>query len=86
MSTIIWEKLTEKEKQWVEEAARESALYQRKLWQESEKFCLEEVQKAGVKIIHPEKETFASKVQPLYDEYKDNEEIYSLIQQIQTVE
>jgi tripartite ATP-independent transporter DctP family solute receptor len=86
ISTIIWDKLSEQEQQWLMESARESALYQRKLWQESEEFCLEEVKKAGVEIIHPDKQAFAEMVQPLYDAFKDDPEIYSLIQQIQTVE
>jgi tripartite ATP-independent transporter DctP family solute receptor len=86
VSTVIWEILTEQEREWLLESARESAVYQRKLWQESEKFCLNEVQKAGVEIIHPDKEAFAAKVQPLYDAYKDDPEIYSLIQQIQAIE
>jgi tripartite ATP-independent transporter DctP family solute receptor len=86
ISTVIWKNLSEQEKEWLIESARESAIYQRKLWQESEKFCLEEVQKAGVEIIHPDKEAFAAKVQPLYDAYKDDSELYSLIQQIQAIE
>lgn len=86
ISTIIWNKLTEQEKKWIQEAASESAIHQRRLWQESEAFCLEEVQKAGVKIIHPDKEPFAEKVTSLYDAYKDDERIYSLIQSIQAVE
>jgi tripartite ATP-independent transporter DctP family solute receptor len=86
ISTIIWDKLTEEEKEWVLDAARESAIYQRKLWQESEKFCLDEVQKAGVEIIHPDKEAFAAKVQSLYDAYRNDEEIYSLIRQIRAAE
>jgi tripartite ATP-independent transporter DctP family solute receptor len=86
ISTVIWKKLSDQEKKWVLEAARESAVYQRKLWQESEKFCLEEVQKAGVEIIYADKEAFASKVQPIYDAYKNDAELYSLIQQIQAIE
>lgn len=86
ISTVIWDNLTEQERGWLIESARESAVYQRKLWQESEKFCLEEVQKAGVEILYPDKKAFAEKVQPLYDTYKDDPELYSLIQEIQAIE
>jgi tripartite ATP-independent transporter DctP family solute receptor len=86
ISTVVWDKLTEQERVWLLESARESAVYQRKLWQESEKFCLEEVQKAGVEILYPDKEAFAAKVQPLYDAFKDDPELYSLIQEIQAIE
>jgi TRAP-type C4-dicarboxylate transport system substrate-binding protein len=86
ISTIIWDNLSDQEKQWVNESARESAVYQRKLWQESEAFCLEEVQKAGVEIIRPDKQAFAEMVESLYDAYKDDPELYSLIKEIQAVE
>lgn len=86
ISTIIWDKLSEEEKKWMQDAARESAIYERELWQESEKFCLNEVQKAGVEIIYPDKEAFAAKVRPLYDTYKNDEEIYPLIREIRAAE
>ena len=85
VSKIIWDKLSDQEKKWLQQAADESALLERKLWAESEKESLEEVQKAGVEIIHPDKEPFIEKVQPLLESYKDNEEIYSYIKRIQAV-
>ncbi len=85
ISTIIWDQLTSEEKEWVQEAALESAEYQRTLWQESEKFCLEEVQKAGVEIIRPDKEPFADMVESMYDAYRDDERIYPLIRQIKAI-
>ncbi len=86
ISTVIWDTLSEEEQDWIREAARESAVHQRKLWQESEEFCLQEVQKAGVKIIHPDKSAFAEMVEHLYDDYQDNAELYSLIEQIRAIE
>jgi tripartite ATP-independent transporter DctP family solute receptor len=86
ISTVIWDKLTDEEKDWLQKAARSSAQFQRKLWLESEKFCLSEVEKAGVEIIHPDKEAFASRVQGIYDSYKDNSEIFELIKEIREIE
>ncbi len=85
VSKIIWDKLSDQEKKWLQQAADESAQLERKLWAESEKESLEEVQKAGVKINYPNKEPFIEKVQPLLESYKDNEEIYSYIKRIQAV-
>lgn len=85
VSKIIWDKLSEQEREWLQQAADESAVLERELWAESEKESLEEVQKAGVEIIHPDKEPFIEKVQPLLESYSDNEVIYSYIKRIQAV-
>ena len=84
--THLWEKLSEEEKGWLQDAVNKSVIYQRKLWQEAEIEALEKVQEAGVTIIRPDKKLFEEKVQNIYEDYKDNEEIYSLIQQIKATE
>jgi len=86
ISQFVWDKLTDKEKEWIQQAADESAVLERELWAESEKKSLEEVQKAGVEINYPNKEPFIEKVQPLLESYRSNEAIYSYIQRIQAVE
>lgn len=86
ISQKIWDKLTPQEKEWIQQAADESAVLERKLWAESEKLSLEEVQKAGVKINYPAKQPFIEKVQPLLESYRDNEVIYSYIKRIQALD
>jgi len=86
ISTYTWDALNDQERKWLQEAVDESVPYQRKLWAESEQEALEEVQKAGVTIIEPDKSTFIEKVQPIYDSYKDNEKLYPLIQSIRNLE
>ena len=86
ISQVVWDKLSEQEQQWIQQAADESAVLQRKLWAESEEESLREVQKAGVQIIKPDKEPFILKVQPFLESYKGNEIIYSYIRRIQAVE
>ncbi|WP_017730503.1 TRAP transporter substrate-binding protein [Nafulsella turpanensis] len=86
ISTKVWEDLTEQEKEWLTEAVEESVPVQRKLWAEAEAEALEAVKEAGVEIIHPDKEPFAELVEPLYETYKDEPEVYSLIQRIQAEE
>jgi tripartite ATP-independent transporter DctP family solute receptor len=82
IGTFLWEHLSKQEREWLQDAVDQSVIYQRKLWKEAEKEALAEVQKAGVTIIKPDKKLFADKVKHLYNEYKDNKEIYNLITRI----
>jgi len=86
ISQKVWAKLSEQEQKWLQQAADESAILQRKLWAESEMKSLEELQKAGVTINYPDKAPFIEKVQPLLENYRNNTVIYSLIKRIQAVE
>ncbi len=81
--TNFWNKLTEREQGWLKEAVDNSIEYQRKLWLEAETKAIEEVRKAGVKIVHPKKTPFAQRSQKTYRQYDDDEELYAIIQQIQ---
>lgn len=85
ISTMVWDKLSEEEKGWLSDAVAESVVYQRKIWAKSEQDCLEEVQKAGVEIIRPDKEPFMEKLEEMLASFQDQPEIYELIQQIQKV-
>ncbi len=85
ISTIVWNDLSEQEKQWLQEAADESYEYEKKLWKESTIKSLKAVEAAGVKIIYPDKTPFIEKVQPLLDEYKSDKNIYSILNKIANV-
>ena len=86
IGTVAWNRLTPQEQGWLQEAAFEATLYQRKLWAEAETHALEEVQKAGVEIIYPDKSLFAEKTKGILESYRDKPEMYQLIQEIQAVE
>ena len=85
ISTITWSRLSKQQQQWVQEAATESAEYQKVLWAEATKEALAKVQEAGVEVIYPNKEEFAALVSGLYEDYRSSPDIYSLIQRIQAV-
>jgi len=85
MSQKIWDGLSEQERGWLQQAVDESVTEQRKLWALSEKKSLEEVEKAGVKIIYPDKEPFAERVSHLSEMYADVPEVYNLIKRIQEI-
>ncbi|MEM9884480.1 MAG: TRAP transporter substrate-binding protein [Bacteroidota bacterium] len=86
IGTPVWDKLSPQEQTWLQEAADEAAVYQRKLWVESEEEALEAVQAAGVEVIRPDKTLFSEKTQAILDAFKEEQEIYDLIQQIQAIE
>ncbi|MCY4159304.1 MAG: TRAP transporter substrate-binding protein [Bacteroidetes bacterium] len=84
ISTIIWNQLTPEQQAWVQQAADESAEYQKILWKMATDEALEKVQEAGVTIIYPDKAPFVERVLPIYDEYRDIPEIYALIEEIRS--
>ena len=86
ISQHIWNDLTEEEKEWLQQAADDSVPVQRKLWAESVKHSLEEVEKAGVTIYRPEKAPYQEKVKDVYESYRDQKTVYSYIKRIQAVE
>ena len=73
ISTRVWAKLTEQEREMLQEAADESVLYQRKLWIKSEEEAMIKVKEAGVTVTYPDKTPFVEAVQPMWDKYKDTE-------------
>jgi len=85
IGTHLWDRLNEQEQQWVQEAADESAIYQRELWALSVQESLKAVQEAGVEVLRPDKSLFAEKVQDLLDSYRSDEQLYQLIQAIRNV-
>ncbi len=86
ISTVIWNSLTTQEQQWLQEAADESAQYQKQLWKEACEFALQEVQKSGVQVYYPDKAPFSKKVEAIYEDYRNQPEIYNLIQKIKAVQ
>ena len=85
ISDKVWRKLSEQEKEWLQQAADESVVLERKLWAESEEESLRIVQEAGVKISYPDKEPFAKKVEELLESYRENEKLFDLITRIREV-
>ncbi len=82
ISQIIWNELNPEEQQWLQEAANESVEYQRELWDASEQESMDAVKAAGVEINYPDKSPFQQAVESVYEPFKDNEELNSLIQRI----
>jgi len=82
VSKILWDQLSDEEKLIFKTAALASTEYQRLLWKQWEDKAMEEVQKAGVKVIHPDVTLFQKAVQPIYEKYP---QYLDLIKEIQSV-
>ncbi len=83
MSKVVWDKLSKHEQKWLQQAADESVIEERKLWAAAEQHALKEIKKAGVEVFKPDKKLFSDKVQHIYDSYKNNKNIYGFIKRIQ---
>ena len=85
MSTVVWNSLSEQEKNWLQAAVDESVEEQKKLWKEASDEALRAVQEAGVEVIYPDKTPFQESVKEMHDSYKGTE-IYELIQTIKNIQ
>lgn len=85
INSNFWNKLTDRQKLIVQEAADESSIYQRKLWKEKTQQSLNIVKEAGVEIIHPDKTPFIKAVKQMHDSYKGTE-VGQLLEKIKNVE
>ncbi|WP_282030179.1 TRAP transporter substrate-binding protein [Winogradskyella eximia] len=83
ISTHLWETLSAQEKEWLQSAVDVSVEYQRKLWKKAELAALKAVKKAGVTVVKPDKTIFKNKVESIYESYKNDAQMYSLIKRIQ---
>ena len=84
ISLSTWNRLTEAEQEIIQQAADESAIYQRRLWREATDRAIQEVKEDGVTIIYPDKQPFIERLQPLYQVYMDeSDELKQFIERIQ---
>lgn len=84
ISAYVWNSLDEQQQAWLQQAMDESVEYQKKLWAEATEHALEEVQKAGVEVIYPDKEPFMERVEPMHESYRDDP-VYDLLQDIKSM-
>lgn len=83
ISTWLWNKLSEEERAWLQEAVAKATDYQRQLWAESEKTALEALLKAGVEIHYPDKQRFKQKVDEMFTELETSApELFELVREI----
>lgn len=85
IGTKYWDKLTDDEKIWVQEAADESAQAEKKFWNDSVEESMKIAVEAGVEIIIPDKSLFAEKSKSVLEEFiKENPEMENIVNQIKS--
>lgn len=84
ISLQTWERLSEEERAIIQNAAEESAIYQRELWREATRVAMESVEEAGIEINYPDKEPFIERLRPMYVQYaEEDDRLKQYIEQIQ---
>ncbi|WP_397364522.1 TRAP transporter substrate-binding protein [Olleya sp. R77988] len=83
IGTKYWDKLSDQEKIWVQEAADESAQAQKVFWNESVEASMKTAKAAGVEIIIPEKSLFADKSKSVLENFiEEFPELSPIVNQI----
>lgn len=73
INTLVWNSLSDDEQCWLQQAADESADYQRELWAEETAKAAAEVESYGVTIHRPDRRPFIERVRPLHESYRGTE-------------
>ena len=73
MNNDKWLKLTEDQRQAISEAAKESTMYHKKVWEEAIEKAVEVAKDKGVTFSTPDKVPFQKAVQPLHDKFSEME-------------
>ncbi|MBI9017837.1 MAG: TRAP transporter substrate-binding protein [Phycisphaerae bacterium] len=87
ISPKVFDALTPQQQQWLQQAADESSIEQRKLWAKSIEDIFVELKEKGFDVYRPtaqEKDAFFQQVKPMYDQIS-NKEVADLIKQIREV-
>ena len=85
MSAVVWKDLSPEERGWITEAARESGIYQRKVWAEESDKAIEEVKKAGVNVVEANLGEFAARTESVMKKHATGA-IGELVEKIRAVE
>ena len=70
MSLQSWDRLPEHVQTWVQQAADESVVFQRKLWAEKTQESIEQLEAAGVQVYRPDPAPFAEAAKPLREAHE----------------
>ncbi len=83
ISTKYWEKFSEQEKKWLQEAVKESVVAQKMFWNKSVTESMKKVEAAGVEVIRPDKSLFAEQSKSVLEEITKDSVLNRLVKQIQ---
>ncbi len=84
IGTKAWNKLDPQVREWLQQAANESSVFQRNLWAKKTVEALEQAKEEGVTVYEVDTAVFAAKVAPMLAEV-ENPEVRELLKQIAEV-
>lgn len=85
ISTKHWDRLSDQEREWLREAAQESAVAQKKYWRESVERSMKVAAENGVEIILPDKSLFADQAMPVLEDFRrEYPELRQLVDKIES--
>ncbi|AIJ07666.1 MULTISPECIES: TRAP transporter substrate-binding protein [Edwardsiella] len=79
IATKTWEKLTPEQQAILTKAARNSEVYQQKLWDQVDAESRAQAKAMGASIVTVDKAPFRAAVQPLYDEFRKDPQQAALL-------
>ncbi|AAU37305.1 TRAP transporter substrate-binding protein [[Mannheimia] succiniciproducens] len=79
----VWNKLDENQQKILLDAAKESEIYQQKLWDEETIHSRREAEKIGTTFIQVDKQPFRDALIPLYNDFKQNPVFSQIIADIE---
>ena len=83
MAKPSWDRLTPEDQAIVKQAAKDSVVKMRELWDAQEKKSRDIVEKAGVKVSEIDKQPLIDAMKPVYDKYLSTPELKDLAARIQ---
>ncbi|KUM23984.1 C4-dicarboxylate ABC transporter [Mesorhizobium loti] len=83
MAKASWDKLAPEDQAIVRQAAKDSVVKMRELWDAQEKKSRDIVEKAGVKVSEIDKQPLIDAMKPVYDKYLSTPELKDLAARIQ---
>lgn len=86
ISADLWQDLTEEERAVVSTAADASAELQLRLWRKATQEALDAVRAAGVEVVSPDKAPFVDSMTGIYEQYRDQPELYAIIEAVRNTE
>lgn len=83
VSTKYWNKLSNQEKKWLQEAADKSAQTQKIYWQEADEASMKTAKESGVEVIYPDKSLFVAQSKIVLENFlKEYPKMTSIVNQI----
>ncbi|GMB00734.1 TRAP transporter substrate-binding protein [Pelosinus sp. IPA-1] len=80
ISKKTWDSLSPQDQELIQQATKDSTVYQKQLWSEFTKQSMDKLKEQGVNIITPNKELFKQAVAPLYAKYPEYKDLIKEIQ------